>query len=100
MRDSRGDRDDGWAELARRMRRPDGDRPAQIRSRGPRGFGGFGPPGFGGGTSGGPGGGGRGAGSGGPPAQRESSDRIASELRELNGKLERLISALEQIARR
>jgi hypothetical protein len=71
-----------------------------MGSLGPRGFGGFGSPGFAGGMTGGAGGGARGGVFGGPPPQRGSSDSVASELRELNRKLERLISALEQTARR
>jgi hypothetical protein len=85
--------------LAMRMRRPDGERRPQMSPRGPRGFG---PPGFAGGMASRAGGGPRGAagGFGGPPASRSSTDRVAGELRELNGKLERLIGALERIAQR
>jgi hypothetical protein len=99
-RSSRGDRDIGWAELAMRMRRPDDARTRQANLRGPRGFGGFGPPGFAGGISGGPRGGGRGGSFAGPPPQRASTGAIASELRELNGKLDRLTSALERLSQR
>ena len=99
-RDPRGGRDDAWSELAMRLRRPDGDRRPQMYSRGPRGFSGFGPPGFAGGMTSRAAGGPRGGGFGGPPASRSSSDRVAGELRELNGKLERLISTLERIAQR
>jgi hypothetical protein len=99
-RSSRGERDDGWAELAMRMRRPEGARARQASLRGPRGFGGFGPPGFAGGISGGPGGGARGGRFGGPPPQGAGSGAIASELRELNSKLDRLTSAVERISQR
>jgi hypothetical protein len=100
-RGPRGGSDDAWSELAMRMRRPaGGDRP-QISSRGPRGFGAMGPPGFAGGISSRVGGGSRGGGGfGGPPTRRPSSDSIADELRELNGKLDRLISALERRSQR
>jgi len=97
-RGPRPDRDDAWAELATRMRRPDEARGRQPGMRGPRG--GFGPSGFAGGISGGPRGGARGGGFGSPPAQRTGSNAIASELREMNNKLDRLTSALERISQR
>jgi hypothetical protein len=99
-RSSRRERDDGWAEVAMRMRRPADARSREASLRGPRGFGGFGPPGFAGGISGRPRGGERGGSFAGPPPQRTSSGAIASELREMNGKLDRLTSALERISQR
>jgi hypothetical protein len=99
-RGSRADQDDGWDEVAMRMRRPDGARSPQAGSRGPRGFGGFGPPGFGGGIISGVGRDSGGTGIGGSPSQRARSGTIASELRELNNKLDRLTSALERLSQR